>query len=77
MSITSKKFRSIALLSACIAALGVSGTALAGSSRDVDGDGIANVRDRDVDGDSIRNGHDRNVNGDGLRNSRPRRGPEN
>ena len=72
MSIVSRKFRSIALLAACIAALGVSGTALAGSSRDVDGDGVANVRDRDIDGDSVRNGRDRNTDGDALRNSRDR-----
>ena len=45
MTITSK-FRSIALAVACVAALGVSGTAFAGSSaRDVDGDGVADAEE--------------------------------
>jgi hypothetical protein len=40
--------------------------------RDVDGDGIPNAKDRDVDGDRVPNGRDRDADGDGVPNARDR-----
>ena len=42
------------------------------TKRDLDGDGIPNLRDRDVDGDGIPNANDRDVDGDRRPNARDR-----
>ena len=67
----SASFRGIALTVAAVSSLGFSQANA--HSKDIDGDGIANLVDPDVDGDGILNGKDRNVDG-GICRKGPHKG---